>query len=165
MAKGAVAIASSVALVKLISKNIRQLDGEMKGLSKHMKLLKDFAANPAVHQRAMQKMSVDAAGRVKRAQAQSSKLWIALRKATEKLPKDQRKSMRKDLEKALSKVDAQIEMAGKSANGLYRKLEQVQKDKIIDSPADGALQTVLVTMQALVTAWKGWKKMREKTLK
>lgn len=164
MAKAA-AIASSVALVKLIARDIRKLDAEMKALGKHMKLLKDFAANPVAHQRAMQKMSVDAAGRVKRAQEQSGKLWLALRRATEKLPKQQRKSMRKDLEKALSRVDTQIEAAGKAAGGLYRKLDQVQKDKIIDSPADGALQTVLVTMQALITAWKGWKKMREKTLK
>lgn len=165
MARGAAAAGASIALAKLVGKNIRQLDGEMKMLAKHMKLLKDFAANPAVHQRAMQKMSVDAAGRVKRAQVQSDKLWLAVRKATEKLPKDQRKSIRKDLEKALSKVDTQIEAAGKAAGGLYRKLEKIQKDKIIDSPADGALQTVLVTVQALHTAWKGWKKMRDKSMK
>lgn len=153
------------ALAKLIGKNIRQLDVEMSMLAKHMKLLNDFAANPVVHQNSMTKLSVDAVKRVRKAQDQSDKLWLSLRKATEKMPGDERKRTRKDLEKALAKTDAQITLAGKAAEGLYKKLERVQKDKIIDSPAEGALQIVLVTLQALITAGKGWKKMRERTLK
>jgi len=153
------------ALAKLIGKNIRQLDAEMGALGKHMKFLQGFAANPVAHQISMKKMSVDAVKRITKAQDQSDKLWFALRKATEKMPSDERKRSRKELEKALKKTDDKIASAGKAAEGLYRKLEQIQKDKIIDSPAEGALQMVLVTLQALITARKGWKKMRERTLK
>lgn len=152
-------------MAKLVGKNIRQLDLEMTVLFKHMAFLKEFAANPVAHQNAMTKQAVDGVKRVKKAQEQSEKLWLALRKATENLPSDERKRTRKELEKALAKTDAKIVQAGSAAEGLYKKLERIQKDKIIDSPAEGALQTVLVTLQALITARKGWKKMRERTLK
>ena len=110
-------------------------------------------------------MSVDAKLRATKAANKSDKLWLAIRKATEKMPKDQRKQSRKRLETALMKTDAKIAAAAKSAEGLYKELKRIQKSKIIDTPAEGALQVTLVTLQAIVTAYKGWKSMRARHLK
>ncbi len=155
----------SVALLKLIAKDIRQLDMEMIALTKHMKLLKDFAANPVAHQSGMMKMSSDAAMRAAKADKKAAALWLSVRKASEKLPGPERKQRRKELESALARTEKNIAKAAKEAETLFKKLKRIQKTKIIDSPADGALQIVLVALQALMTAYKGWNSLKDRSLK
>lgn len=155
----------SAALAGLITKQIRQLLAETTALASHLKLLKDLVSNPVIHRNQTQKQALDAVRRLTKLEDRADKLWSAIGSATEKLPRDERRQRRREAEKLISRLDAAFADVDKSARALMTEIERLRRSEVIDSPAEGALQVTLTVIQAITTAWRGWKKMRERTLR